>query len=236
MTTYILRHGQTDYSKQYLVNGDPTCPIQLSEEGVSSCRRAWAVLPLHSVRPWLASEFPRAQQTAALLMGVPEAKLEVDAQLNELDYGEFEGGPFLKYAAWLDHHGRAQRPRRARESQREGIQRMLSGVRAALDYPGPRVLVCHGLLVSVLLWHRDRSPGEAMPLFFPEAPCVEPLAVSDEALHGWIGTLLTDLDGEEPQDRGERGGAAILRVDEGSAVATVDRVVHPPEEKEPPHA
>ena len=121
----------------------------------------------------------------------------MDARLNELDYGEFEGGPFLEYGSWLDRHGGSQRPPGARESQREGILRMFTAVHAALEHPGPRVLVCHGLLVSVLLWHRNRSPDEAMPLFFPEAPYVEPLAVDDDVLRDWIGTLLTDLDEED---------------------------------------
>ncbi|GGN82454.1 hypothetical protein GCM10011579_070090 [Streptomyces albiflavescens] len=75
-----------------------------------------------------------------------------------------------------------------------------------------------------------------MPLFFPEAPCAEPLTVFDEALREWIGTLLTDLDGEEPQDPGAHGGAVILRVERGSAVATFDGAVHLPEKKERPHA
>ncbi|TQE27163.1 histidine phosphatase family protein [Streptomyces ipomoeae] len=236
MTTYILRHGQTDYSKQYLVNGDPARAIRLNGEGVSSCRLPWSVLPLRSVHTWLASEFPRAQQTASLLMGVPAPEMIVDARLNELDYGEFEGGPFLEYGSWLDRHGGSQRPPGARESQREGIRRMLSGVHAALEHPEPRVLVCHGLLVSVLLWRRDRSPDEAMPLFFPEAPYIEPLAVDDEVLRDWIPTLLTDLDGEQPQDPEARGRAAKLRIGRGSAVATFEAPVHSPEKREPPHA
>ena len=70
-TTYILRHGQTDFSKQYLVNGDPTRAIRLNDEGVRSCCLSRSVLPLHSVRTWVTSEFPRAQQTASLLRGVP---------------------------------------------------------------------------------------------------------------------------------------------------------------------
>jgi probable phosphoglycerate mutase len=236
MTTYVLRHGQTDYSNQHIVNGDPARAIPLNKEGVQSCRRPWSALPLHRVRTWLASEFPRARQTASLLTPVPAPNLVVDARLNELDYGKFEGGPFLEYASWLDAHGGSQRPLGARESQRDGIRRMLSGVHAALEYPGPRVLVSHGLLVSVLLWHRDRTPSEAMPLFFPEAPCVEPLLVSDEVLLDWIGALLSDLDGEEPQDPEARGSAWIWRIREGSAVATFDAAVHSSEKEEPPHA
>ncbi|MGW0824208.1 histidine phosphatase family protein [Streptomyces sp. NPDC002845] len=218
-TTYILRHSQTDFSEQYLVNGDPARAIRLNDEGVRSCRLPWAVLPFH-VRTWLASELPRAQQTASLLMGVPAPELITDARLNELDYGEFEGGPFLAYGSWLDQRGGAQRPPGACESQREGILRMINGVHAALEHSGPRVLVCHGLLVSVLIWHRDRSLDEVMPLFLPEAPYVEPLAVGDEVLRDWIAALLTDLDREEPQDPDAHGSVAKLRIDGSSAVAT----------------
>lgn len=236
MRTFILRHGRTDYSEQYLVNGDPSHAVRLSEEGVRSCRNARFTLPLQGARTWLVSEFPRTRQTASLLMGAHASRLVVDARLNELDYGKFEGGPFLEYASWLDRHGGTQRPPGARESQREGVRRMLYGVRAALECPGPRVLVCHGLLVSVLLWHRGRSLGEAMPLFFPEAPYVEPLTVSDEALEAWVGTLRTDLDTPEPRNRDEHGDTAISRVGGESVIATFDRVDHSPEKKEPPHA
>ncbi|MFI9566436.1 histidine phosphatase family protein [Streptomyces rishiriensis] len=236
MTTYILRHGLTDFSKQYVVNGDPARPVQLNDEGVRLCHRQRSVLPFHRVRTWLVSEFPRVQQSASLLMGALTPELIVDARLNELDYGRFESGPFLEYGTWLARHGGSQRPPAARESQREGIRRMLTGVQAALEHPEPRVLVCHGLLVSVLLWHRDRSPDEAMPLFFPEAPYVDPLAVGDEAQNDWIVTLLGELDAEEPQDPDARGAAAESRTGGCSVVATFRAVVHSPEKKEPPHA
>lgn len=238
MTTYILRHGQTNYSKRYLVNGDPTKHIHLNEEGRQSLNRAWTTVPLHAVETWLTSEFPRARQTTSLLMGVPAGKLISDAQLNELAYGEFEGGPFLEYAVWLDSHGAGQRPPGARESQREGIRRMLIGVLAALEHPGPRVLVGHGLLVSVLLWHRDRPAGEPMPLFFPEAPYVEPIAIEDDELPLVITALLDDLDMGVQHERAVDGDATILRISEGSAVANVDAVSpsHSLDKKDLPHA
>lgn len=238
MTTYILRHGQTNYSKRYLVNGDPTKHIHLNEEGRQSLVRAWTTLPLHSVATWLTSEFPRARQTTSLLMGVPAAELFADARLNELDYGEFEGGPFLEYAVWLESHGAGQRPPGASESQREGIRRMLTGVLAALEHPGPRVLVGHGLLVSVLLWHRDRPAGESLPLFFPEAPYIEPVAVPDDELPTLIATLLDDLDTGVHHEPGADGDATILRISEGPAVATVDSASssHSLNKKDLPHA
>ncbi|MFE1405209.1 histidine phosphatase family protein [Streptomyces sp. NPDC058770] len=238
MTTYILRHGQTDYSKRYLVNGDPTKQILLTDEGRQSLGRAWNVLPLHSVATWLTSEFPRARQTASLLMGVPSPELIVDARLNELDYGKFEGKPFLEYAAWLDEHGPRRRPPGATESQHEGIRRLLTGVLAALAHPGPRVLVSHGLLVSVLRWHGDRAAGEPMPLSFAEAPYVEPLAIADDDLSRLVTELFDDLESADLREITADGGASILRIGEGPAVATVDAVSpsHSPDKKDLPHA
>ncbi|GGU77447.1 hypothetical protein GCM10010211_49210 [Streptomyces albospinus] len=209
MRTHILRHGQTEYSSKHLANGDPSFPVQLSEEGVRSCERAWTVLPLHSVRTWVASEFSRAKQTALLLTGVPAAEVAIEPRLNELDYGEFEGGPWLGYGDWLDQHGAWRRPPGATESQREGIRRMLLGLKDCLALPGPRLIVGHGLLLSVLLWQQKRSGGETVPLFFPEAPCVQPLDVADEVLGSWIAELLSDLDIEARQDPDERSDAAI---------------------------
>ncbi|MFI9585097.1 hypothetical protein ACIHCQ_25345 [Streptomyces sp. NPDC052236] len=113
---------------------------------------------------------------------------------------------------------------------------MLTGVLAALERPGPRVLVGHGLWASVLLWHQSRSPKEDMPLFFPEAPYVEPIAVPDDELSDWITALLSDLDSDVPPGRADRGGADIFRIGEGWAVATVGSVSHSPDQKDLPHA
>ncbi|MGW0841421.1 histidine phosphatase family protein [Streptomyces sp. NPDC002787] len=238
MTTYVLRHGPTDYSRRYLVNGDPAKPIHLNDDGRRALTKGWNSLPLHSVSTWVASDFPRAQQTANLLMGVPGPELITEPRLNELDYGKFEGGPFLEYAAWLDGHGADERPPGSTESQSEGIRRMLTGVLAALDHPGPRVLVAHGLLVSVLLWHRARTPNPAIPLFFSEAPYVEPIAIPDEELPEFIGTLMSDLEVDAERRAFDNSGARVFRNRDGSAVATVDSASpsHSQDQKDLPHA
>ncbi|MFD7511622.1 histidine phosphatase family protein [Streptomyces sp. NPDC059853] len=238
MTTYVLRHGPTDYSRHYLVNGDPIKPVHLNEDGRRSLGRGWNSLPLHSVETWVASAFPRAQQTANLPMGVPGPELIIDPRLNELDYGDFEGGPFLEYAAWLDEHGASERPPGSTESQIEGVRRMLTSVLAALEHPGPRVLVAHGLLVSVLLWHSTRTPDQPMPLFFPEAPYVEPVAISDEELPERVRTLMKDLRAGAERGAADTSDGRLFRNGDGLAVATVDPAspYHSQVQKDLPHA
>ncbi|MDI3417296.1 histidine phosphatase family protein [Streptomyces luteolus] len=236
MTTHILRHGETHYSREYLVNGDPSRAIPLSKAGVQSCGLVWHTLPLRQVSTWFSSEFRRARQTASMLMGVPEQGPVVDPQLNELDYGDFEGGPFLEYAAWLEEHGGRRRPPGARECQREGIERMLVGLQATVEHPGPRVVVCHGLLVSVLLWYRERPAGESMPLFFPEAPCVQPVSFEDEELLSCVKSLLNAVAAEPEGDAEQRGDGAKSRAEAGLDVATFDRVNQPHAQRDFPDA
>lgn len=238
MTTYVLRHGPTNYSRRHLVNGDPTKPIGLSEEGRRAVARGWNTVPLRSVKTWVASEFLRAQQSARMLMGVPEPELVIEPRLNELDYGAFEGKPFLEYAVWLDGHGADERPPGGSESQREGIRRMLTGILAALDHPGPRVLVAHGLLVSVLLWHRERTSRDGMPLFLPEAPHLEPVVIPDGELPALVASLMAGPEYRVPSRPDGVGDWSAIRNGDAVAVATVDSVSpsRSQDQKDLPHA
>jgi probable phosphoglycerate mutase len=201
MITYLLRHGRTAYSARYRVNGDPGIAVPLDDEGILACRDAREHFPVEIMQMWVTSSFPRARQTGELLRDGTGATTHVEPLLDELDYGRFEGGPFLDYAGWLQEHGPRARPEGARESQHAGIRRMLTGVRAALELPGPRCVVAHGLLLSVLRWKCANPPGTAMPLFFPEASCLEPFPVADVDLREWLEDLLADNDHNlHPQD------------------------------------
>ncbi|MGW2698543.1 histidine phosphatase family protein [Streptomyces sp. NPDC001340] len=194
MTTYLLRHARTSYSARYLVNGDSRLALPLDQEGIRSCHAARRALPAETHRcPWAVSSFPRTQQTAALLSGDPDLRPTALPQLDELDYGIFEGGPFLDYAAWLRRNGAETRPPSASESQHEGIRRMLFGVRATLAFLGPRVIVAHGLLLSVLAWDLTRPTGTSMPLLFSEAPYLASLRYTDEHLDERTAALLSEL-------------------------------------------
>jgi probable phosphoglycerate mutase len=235
VTTYLIRHASTTYSTRYLLNGDPSVALPLDPGGIAACERLRAAGSLSGIRTWITSEFPRARQTVALLGGDTGAEPQIDPRLNELDYGAFEGGPFLDYAAWLGFHGPWARPPSATESQRGGIARMLAGVQAALMRSAPRVVVAHGLLLSVLAWALDEAPGTPMPLFFPEAACLDPLVIADARLVRLLARLLAEAghidDHEEAQGlNGKQSGRGRM-----SILANFDPLPTPPEER-PPHA
>jgi probable phosphoglycerate mutase len=233
VTTILIRHASTSYSSRYLVNGDPSVRLPINAEGVAACHRLRNSGIVRRPRTWITSAFARTQQTAVLLAGPMQLELHVDARLNEIDYGDFEGGPFLDYAVWLGRHGPCIRPPGAAESQRETFVRMLTGVRDALRLPGPRAIVAHGLLLSLVTWTLSEPPGEPLPLFFPEAPCLEPVVVADTRLQALTSRLIDSIDtgGSHAQpterDRPEsrQGGMPVL--------ATFDPLRTPPEERSP---
>ncbi len=202
MITYLLRHGQTPFSASYRVNGDPRLALFLDETGREQCLLARSAIPVAEIRSCVTSGFPRAFQTAKLMLERASVSVTSDWQLDELDYGAFEGRPFTEYAAWLGQHGPRARPPGATESQREGIRRMLQGLRSALVLPGPRLVVTHGLALSVITWRQQHAlaPGDVM---FPETPCATPMVCADAEMQSIIDALITDLDREADQNTGD---------------------------------
>ncbi|MDH6132801.1 putative phosphoglycerate mutase [Kitasatospora sp. MAA4] len=200
MTTYLLRHASTTYSTRYQVNGDPAVVLPLDAAGRTACSAARDALCTLRPAVWVCSGFARTSETARLLMAEPGEQIDVEYRLDELHYGEFEGGPFLTYARWLAAHGPWARPPGARESQREGIRRMLAGLRRMVELPSPRVVIAHGLLVSVLRWWLELpagAPTEPMPIFFDEVRCLDLVQLGDEELLSLVGALLNELAAEE---------------------------------------
>ena len=182
-----MRHGRTPYSASYRVNGDPTIAADLDEHGIGQCRAARTQVPAPEIVTCLTSNFARTAESAKLVLGEQLVRMRVIAGLGEIDYGSFEGQPFQDYAAWLSENGPCARPPGSAESQREAIGRMLHALRSVFDCPGPRLVVTHGLLVSVVLWARGgNANGPCDLLFFPEAPCASPLRIDDLELASLI--------------------------------------------------
>jgi probable phosphoglycerate mutase len=201
--TYLLRHGQTSLSATYRVNGDPRLAVSLDDTGREQCRRARAAIPVAEIRSCVTSEFPRAVETGELILQGAKVPVTTDQRLNELDYGAFEARRFSEYAAWLRQHGPHVKPPGATESQREAIRRMLDGLRLALALPGPRIVVTHGLALSVISWRQHHALAEEA-ILFPEAPCATPMVLAYADLRRTIDALATDLGREAHRDPGDQ--------------------------------
>jgi 2,3-bisphosphoglycerate-dependent phosphoglycerate mutase len=149
--TYLLRHGRTQLSAVHVANGDPSTVVPLDSVGIAQCRRLARAPWTTSITRCFVSQFARTAQTAELILGEPAPPMAIEPALNEIKYGCFEGSPWMIYGRWLRQAGPAARPPGGGESRREAVGRILSGLTACLSAPGPRLVVGHGLMISVVL-------------------------------------------------------------------------------------
>jgi probable phosphoglycerate mutase len=173
---WLVRHARTVASAAHRLNGRPQTPIELDDVGRAQCQAARRLPQVVAADVCVASSFPRARATAECLMAGRTIPVLVDARLNELDYGVFEGGPFWDYGSWLTCHGVHARPPEATQSQWEGLTRMASALRDVLELPGRPLVIGHGLLASVLT--HVITGGSPTDLVFPEAGYLTPVAVT----------------------------------------------------------
>jgi probable phosphoglycerate mutase len=196
-TTWVLRHAPTAYSEQYRVNSDPSTAVPLSARGRQLARGAAGQLSVEPFVTVVTSRLPRTAETAGLLLGDRQS-IRIEPGLDELDYGQFDGGPFATYARWLLRAGQWAVPPGGSESQISAIRRMLAGLLSCLGSPGPRLVIGHGLLLSVLSWAREYGHAPVAELFLPEAPCLEPLTFTDAPLRDLIMSCLYEIDEARP--------------------------------------
>lgn len=83
MRVVFVRHGESQANVADFVNDDPRRPVGLTERGCAQARDAAQSLRSTPFTDAFASEFPRARQTAGIILEYQQCPLRVDARLNE---------------------------------------------------------------------------------------------------------------------------------------------------------
>ncbi|MCP2256400.1 Broad specificity phosphatase PhoE [Streptoalloteichus tenebrarius] len=189
--SYLVRHGHAGNNAARVCNGDPTTGIRLTAKGLAQCRRAASALWLTNVRTLVTSELPRARQTGDLLLRGHSAHRVVEPLINEETYGHFEGGSLDAYKLWCGEHGATVAPPGGGETRLAVLARFLRGLRACLAYPGPRLVVGHGLMLAMV--RQLRRTGSLDPITERTPAHVTPLVLSDAELGRLVVTGLAGI-------------------------------------------
>lgn len=83
MKVVFVRHGESEANVADFINDDPRRPVRLTGRGCAQARAAAQELQSIGFTDAYASEFPRARQTAGILLEHHRCELQVDARLNE---------------------------------------------------------------------------------------------------------------------------------------------------------
>ena len=89
---YLIRHGQTDYNRQFRLQGRSDIP--LNRLGLAQARAAHEALRGVHFDAVYASPLRRAVDTACIVSGWPEEKIELDPRLIEIGFGIWEGSDY----------------------------------------------------------------------------------------------------------------------------------------------
>jgi broad specificity phosphatase PhoE len=150
-TLLLARHGFAGSNRDGLASG--SVPGEgLTEEGVEQAAGLAATLAGEIVDLGVATEFARTQETLALALGDRDVARLVVPELNEIDFGSFDGGRLADYRAWAAEHPPDLRAPGGGESRADAAARYALGVEKLVDRPERTpLLVGHALSIRYLV-------------------------------------------------------------------------------------
>jgi len=165
-TVYIVRHGQTEYNKQDIIQGHVDSP--LTEAGIAQASELGKILsPIHFDAVY-SSDLLRAHKTAEIITLSRNLEITTTELLRERNYGRFDGKPaehyreesikILSRMKELDRYEKRNLKFEPDiESDNEIADRLITFLKElSATYPGKTILVTtHGGLMRVFLNHLE---------------------------------------------------------------------------------
>ena len=103
----LVRHGQSELNAAQRINGDPSVPVALTEQGRQEAAALAVQLAGIAVDVCIQTRFGRTRETAEIALAGRDVPMEVEPLLDDIDVGELEGRTIEDYRAWKRAHTRA---------------------------------------------------------------------------------------------------------------------------------
>jgi broad specificity phosphatase PhoE len=162
----LVRHAESVFSERGLANGmvEVSCP--LSARGEAQARALARELADEDIDLCATSELERTRQTADIALADKAVPRVVLPELNDPQYGRYEGGPLESYLAWALANDSAAEPPGGGERRQRLVARYANGFRKLLERPECTMLiVTHSLPVAYVLMARaGLDPAPRVPL------------------------------------------------------------------------
>jgi probable phosphoglycerate mutase len=163
-TVIMARHGESDYSARGLVNGDPSVPVALTEEGRAQAALLGEKLRGREIDLCATSDFLRAQETADLALAGRAVPRLVLPELGDIHMGSYEGVTLEAYRRWAHNCAPTEEGPEGGESRAQAVRRYVKGFGIVASRPERTVLVVsHSLPLRYVLEAADGvDPQPAM--------------------------------------------------------------------------
>ena len=139
----LTRHAHSALNLEGRVNGDPSVPVPLTEEGRLEAERLGHRLAALDLELCVHTRFGRTKETAEFILHGRDVPFLEEPLLDDIDVGELEGATLDDYRAWKRQHTRSDRfP--GGESLDDAARRYARAFRRLLDRDEAATLVvCH---------------------------------------------------------------------------------------------
>lgn len=143
----LVRHGFAGSNR----GGIASCAVPgegLTPEGIEQARALAVALEPEEIDLAMTSQLGRTQETLALALDGRDLPVVVAPELDEIHFGDFDGGLLDTYRAWAAAHSPDDPPPGGGESRAQAAERFARGLRLVLARPQRRVLVVgHALAI-----------------------------------------------------------------------------------------
>jgi broad specificity phosphatase PhoE len=161
-TLILARHGESAYSAEGLVNGDPAVAVGLTPRGEEQARALGLALLDDPLDLCVVTPLLRTRATAELALEGRDVPIEEAVELADPRAGSFEGKHLDEYRAWAWSAGSREDAPGGGESRVAAIGRYARAYRALLGRSELTILaVVHALPIAYLLRALDGNDPAA---------------------------------------------------------------------------
>jgi broad specificity phosphatase PhoE len=143
----LVRHAFAGSNR----DGIASCEVPgegLTPDGVEQTRALAQALESEAIDVAMTSRLARTQETLARALDDRDVPVVIAPELDEIDFGAFDGGSLDTYRAWAAAHSPDESPPGGGESRARATNRFARGLRLVLARPEDCVLVVgHALAI-----------------------------------------------------------------------------------------
>jgi alpha-ribazole phosphatase len=176
-TLLLARHGLAGSNRDDVAS----CAIPgegLTPEGVEQARALGALLGETQLALAVATELSRTQETLLLALEGRDVPTVLVPELNEIDFGSFDGGALETYRAWAAAHSPSVRAPGGGESRADAAARFARGLRVLLAREEDAILlVGHALALRYVV---DAAAGLVPAARMTPVPHAQPFELARE--------------------------------------------------------
>ena len=145
----LARHAESVFNVRGVLNGDPSVPGGLTDEGRDQARRLGERLRYERIDLCVTTEFERTRETADVALAGRDVPRVVVAELNDPPNGELELRPYVELARWRESNGPDMPIPGLDRTERDYFETAARGFRLLAERPEPTVLaILHGYVVA----------------------------------------------------------------------------------------